>query len=64
MAETVIKRVKRLVSGKIEDSVDAMERAGGTSVMREAIRETERAIEDVKAERDEVTVKRLSLIHI
>jgi len=59
MAESVIKRVKRLVSGKIEDSVDAMERAGGSSVMREAIRETERAIEDVKAERDEVTVKRL-----
>lgn len=59
MAETVIKRVKRLVSGRIEDSIDAMERAGGTSVMREAIRETERAIEDVKAERDEVTVKRL-----
>ena len=33
MAETVIKRVKRLVSGRIEDSIDAMERAGGTSVM-------------------------------
>lgn len=59
MTESVIKRVKRLVSGRIEDSIDAMERAGGTSVMREAIRETERAIEDVKAERDEVTVKRL-----
>lgn len=59
MTESVIKRVKRLVSGKIEDSVDAMERAGGTSVMREAIRETERAIEDVKAERDEATLKRL-----
>lgn len=59
MAESVIKRVKRLVSGKIEDSIDAMERAGGTSVMREAIRETERAIEDVKVERDEVTVLRL-----
>jgi len=62
MTESVIKRVKRLVSGKIEDSIDAMERAGGTSVMREAIRETERAIEDVKSERDEATLKRLQAI--
>jgi len=62
MTESVLKRVKRIVSGKIEDSVDAMERAGGTSVMREAIRETARAIEDVKAERDEVTVRRLQAV--
>ena len=62
MAETIIKRVKRLISGKIEDSIDAMERAGGTSVMRESIRETERAIEDVKSERDEATLKRLQAI--
>jgi phage shock protein A len=62
LTESVIKRVKRLVSGKIEDSIDTMERAGGTSVMREAIRETERAIEDVKSERDEATLKRLQAI--
>lgn len=62
MAESVLARVKRLVSGKVEDSIDAMERAGGTSIMREAIRETERAIEDVKSERDEVTVRRLQAV--
>ena len=62
MTESIIGRVKRLVSGKIEDSVDAIERAGGASVMREAIRETERAIEDVKAERDEATVRRLQAV--
>jgi len=62
MTESVIKRVKRLVSGKIEDSVEAMERAGGTSIMREAIRETQRAIEDVKAERDEATLRRLQSV--
>ena len=62
MTESVIKRVKRLISGKIEDSVDAMEKAGGTSVMREAIRETQRAIEDVKVERDDVTLRRLQAI--
>jgi phage shock protein A len=62
MTENILARVKRLISGKIEDSVDAMERAGGTSVMREAIRETQRAIEDVKVERDEVTLRRLQSI--
>lgn len=62
MTESVLKRVKRLISGKIEDSVDAMEKAGGTSVMREAIRETQRAIEDVKVERDDVTLRRLQAI--
>lgn len=62
MTESVLKRVKRIVSGKIEDSIDSMERAGGTGVMREAIRETDRAIEDVKRERDEVTVRRLQAV--
>ncbi len=62
MTESVLKRVKRIISGKVEDSIDAMERAGGTGVMREAIRETERAIEEVKRERDEVTVRRLQAV--
>ncbi len=62
MAESIFDRVKRLVSGKIEDRVDAMERAGGTSVMREAIREVERAIDDAKTERDNVTVRRLQAV--
>ncbi len=62
MTESVFKRVKRLVSAKVEDSIDAMERSGGTAVMREAIRETERAIEEVKRERDEVTVRRLQAV--
>lgn len=62
MTESVFKRVKRIVSAKVEDSIDAMERSGGTAVMREAIRETDRAIEEVKRERDEVTVRRLQAV--
>jgi len=62
MTESVIKRVKRIISGKIEDNIVAMERAGGTSVMRQAIRETERAMEDVKIERDEATGRRLQAV--
>ena len=39
MAESVFARVRRVLSGRIEDSVDAMERANSDGTMREAIRE-------------------------
>ena len=38
MAESIFIRVRRVISASIEDAVDARERAGGSSVMREAIR--------------------------
>ena len=41
MAESIFMRVRRVISASIEDAVDAMERAGGTSVMREAVREVD-----------------------
>lgn len=47
MTEPVYLRVKRVLAAKIEDVVDAMERSGGAGVMREAVREVERAIEEV-----------------
>ena len=59
MAESVFARVRRLVSAGIEDAVDAMERAGGTGVMREAIREVDRAMDEVRAEQDAAMVRRL-----
>ncbi|MGB7286144.1 MAG: PspA/IM30 family protein [Salaquimonas sp.] len=62
MAESIFVRVARIVSGKIEDTVDAMEAAGGTTVMREAIREVDRIVDDVKSERDAVTVRRLQTV--
>ncbi len=62
MSESIFIRVKRLVSGSVEDAVDAMERAGGTSVMREAIREVDRVVDEAKSERDAVTAKRLQAV--
>ena len=59
MAESLFMRVRRVVSASIEDVVDAMERAGGASVMREAIREVDRAMDEVRAEQETATARRL-----
>ena len=45
MSESVFARVQRLLSAKVEDTVDKMETAGGEGVMRESIREVDRAID-------------------
>src|SRR5918994_63247 len=62
MAESIFMRVRRLISASIEDAVDAMERAGGPSVMREAIREVDRAIDEVRAEQEAATARRLQAV--
>lgn len=62
MAESVFARIKRLVSGSVEDMVDGMERNGGATVMREAIREIDRVEDEVKSQRDEATAKRLQAV--
>jgi phage shock protein A len=59
MAESIFMRVRRVISASIEDAVDAMERAGGTSVMREAVREVDRAMDDVRAEQEAATARKL-----
>jgi phage shock protein A len=59
MSESLIGRVRRLVSGGVADIVDAMERAGGEAVMREAIREVEHAMNEVKEELGQVKLRRL-----
>jgi len=43
----------------MEDTVDRMEKAGGDAVMREAIREADRAIDEVKAELEATMARRL-----
>lgn len=62
MAETILARVARLLSGKVEDCVDAMEKAGGTAVMREAIREVDRAIDLVRSDLEAVMARRLQAV--
>ncbi len=64
MAESIFVRVKRMVSASVYDTVDAMERAGGTSVMREAIREVDRIVDEVKSERDQATAARLQAVRL
>lgn len=59
VAESVFMRVRRLISASVEDGVDAMERAGGTSVMREAIREVDRAVDEVRSEHEAAAARRL-----
>jgi phage shock protein A len=59
MAESIFARVSRLLSATVEDAVDRMEQAGGEAVMREAIREADRAIDEVKAELESTMARRL-----
>jgi phage shock protein A len=57
MAEPIFLRVRRVLSASVEDAVDSMERAGGTSVMREAIREIDRALDEVKAAQENAAAR-------
>src|SRR3954469_19299167 len=59
MAESIFTRISRLLSASVEDAVDRMEKAGGDAVMREAIREADRAIDQVKAELESAMARRL-----
>lgn len=59
MTESIFSRISRILSASIEDAVDRLEVAGGPAVMREAIREAERAIDQAKAELEDITVRRL-----
>jgi phage shock protein A len=60
MAESIFARVSRLLSATLEDAVDRMEQAGGDAVMREAIREADRAIDEVKVEHQSTMARRLN----
>ena len=60
MAESIFARVSRLLSASVEDAVDRMEQAGGEAVMREAIREADRAIDEVKAQLESTMARRLN----
>ena len=54
MAETMARRVGRLISGSFNAMVDAVEGASPETVMEEAIREVDRAVDEVRAELGEV----------
>jgi phage shock protein A len=52
VAEPIFLRVRRVISAGAEEAVDAMERVSSTSVMREAIRQVERALDQVRQEHE------------
>ena len=62
MAESIIARVSRILSAKLEDSVDRLEQAGGPGVMREAIREVDRAIDQISSDHEAVMARRLQAV--
>lgn len=51
-------RVSRLIAGSVHAAVDALENAAPDMVMEQAIREVEKAIEDVRAELGQVIAER------
>ena len=59
MAESIFLRVRRLLSAQIEDSVDAMECANSDGTMREAIREVDRTIDEVRSGQEKAMGRRL-----
>src|SRR3712207_696705 len=59
MAEPIYLRVRRILSASIEEAVDRMERAGGATVMSEAVREVDRALDEVRGEQEAATARKL-----
>lgn len=50
MPDSIFTRVRLVLSASVEDAVSALERASGTSLMREAIRQVARAADEVRIE--------------
>ncbi len=49
MAEPILMRVRQILSASGDDAVDGIERSGAASVIRESIRQVDRAIDEVRA---------------
>jgi phage shock protein A len=62
MAEPIYLRVRRILSASIEDVVDRMERAGGVTVMAEAVREADRALDEIRGQQEAATARKLQAI--
>lgn len=58
MAESISKRVGRIISGSINAIVDAVEDAAPEMVMEQALREIDAAVDDVRAELGKVVAEK------
>jgi phage shock protein A len=63
MTDSIFVRVQRVVTGGVGSALDAAERLGGTSVMRQAIRDMDAAIDKARAEADGTRARRLQAAH-
>ena len=63
MSDSIFVRVQRVVSGGVGSALDAAERLGGNSVMRQAIREMDSAIDKARADGEDARAKRLQAAH-
>jgi phage shock protein A len=63
MSDSIFVRVQRVVSGGVGSAIDAAERLSGASVMRQAIREMDSAIEKARGEREAARARRLQAEH-
>ena len=61
MAESVLARARRLVGAGVETALGAAERASGTSLMRQALREIDDAIEDLRKRKNDAHRRGLHL---
>jgi phage shock protein A len=52
LAEPIYLRVRRVLSASAEEAVDALERATGAGLLREAIRQVDGALDEVRAEHE------------
>lgn len=58
MVESIFVRVQRVLSSNVSMVVDAAERASGTSLMRDAIRQVEQAEDEARAELERARCRR------
>lgn len=58
MKEKLIHRVSRIISGSVHSLIDSIENASPETVLAEAIREVESAIEDIRQELGQVVAKK------
>lgn len=63
MSDSIFVRVQRVVSGGVGSALDAAERLSGTSVMRQAIREMDAAVDKADTERESARARRLQAEH-
>jgi phage shock protein A len=63
MSDSIFVRVQRVVTGGVGTALDAAERLSGTSVMRQAIRDMDCAMEKARAEGEGARARRLQAAH-